>query len=132
MTLLAIFMDESSTRRESVVFSVDARRMADYAGSWAAILFGEQLAVRPHADQNKRAVIRFPVNQEQIGFEMALAVTPPSAPETVVAMSLLQGLVISEKADDLRQECLDVPVPRSSFSPLVVPSESGRPLNRSH
>jgi hypothetical protein len=49
--------------------------------------------MRSHANQLQNFGIRFPINQQQIGLEMALAMILPIASESVVAVLFGEGRV---------------------------------------
>jgi len=99
VTLLAIFMDESSMGMNPA-FSVDAVRgngtqprfpAEVRQGRLPLRLFSEQFAMRTHTDQAQRVLVRLLVDQQQVRLQVAFAMTLPIAAEAVVAMFFFQG-----------------------------------------
>ena len=56
----------------------------------------------------------------------------PVATDIMIALSIRQRMVVGQESDDLRQENLNIPVPRGSLGAFVVTFEGGRSFNRSH
>src|SRR5215469_12780643 len=88
--------------------------------------------MRAHAHQPQRLLIWPLVDEQQIWLQMAFPMFPPITTQQVIAVLLGEVLILSQRADDLAEQLLNISVPGICPDAFVVAPKFIGPFNRPH
>jgi len=91
-----------------------------------------KLAVPTQSNELEHTFVRFAVNENQVGLDVAISVVPPFPQESMVVVPGVQWSVDQQQSQQLGQGLIDISVPGVGHDALEVALESPRAFKTSH